>query len=143
MPTPGDIKSGDPIYANWLNRSKNAAVTDIRVAAPLNMHRAGGKVTISLPNRQIIPPHGAIVLVYMEKTGGNAGDATTQCSYTYTIKSVGGDVLRSDVNPGVSPELYRRPTLGQRLTATAGLATVIDEVMTIVWCNEADDLESC
>ena len=61
-PMPRDIRRGDPVTAQWLNKVKNTAITDIRVGPGLSMHHSGPHVTIGLTQRQIIPTRDRPIL---------------------------------------------------------------------------------
>jgi hypothetical protein len=37
--------------------------------------------------------------VALEKTGGSAGDGSTRCSFTYTVKSLAGDTILTEASP--------------------------------------------
>ena len=57
---------------------------------------------------------GQLFAVTVEKTGGSAGDATTQCSFVYTAKDLAGEEIGTNLTPAKP-----RPSAG-RLIAQAG-----------------------
>lgn len=67
-----------------------------------------------LQGREVIPQDGVVdslgtcfstplveglMLVKVEKDGGDAGDASTTCTFTYTVKTLGDDTLEEEVTP--------------------------------------------
>jgi len=83
-----------------------------------------------------------LALCKVEKTGGDQGDASTQCGWEYTIKDLETDedlATSVDVNDSAHP--YERPDAGQLTEATYGLIYLgsMDppEEPAVVWLNEA------
>jgi len=83
---------------------------------------------------------GTIFPVDLTQTGGVAGDATTQCTFTYTVKSISAKTLLT-----VSTPIWNRTQYGKMVAATSGTAyvnssgTVIlyqtDEVPAVTVCS--------
>jgi hypothetical protein len=76
---------------------------------------------------------------------GSQGTASTAASWLYDVAdAVTGETLAEDVDPTGSHHLWRRPTVGQMVQATAGLAywNANDELV-ITWINEVADQEAC
>lgn len=76
--------------------------------------------------------------VTMTQTGGVAGNATTQCSYTYTITRDGDNIALSF---GLSHK--SRSDVGAYIAATTGLATYVAGTLVILECDEAPDNDAC
>ena len=91
--------------------------------------------------------YGTMIALDLTQTGGSAGDDTTQCSYTYTVATLGGINLATVVNPTASPHVYNRPSLGAMVAADAGIGYWQDNAGTpelvIVHINEVPDPEAC
>ena len=88
----------------------------------------------------------ALFPVILEKTGGEAGDHESQCSFTYDVcefPDTGGVALAESINPN-DDNFYRRLSLGKMKAANFGLA-LFDENsnLKIAWCNEVMETKSC
>ena len=78
--------------------------------------------------------------VTLTQTGGSAGNASTECSFTYTVTSLGGTTLLTGASP-----VWNRPALGKMIAATYGTAYVnasgtvilyqVDEVFDVAACS--------
>lgn len=86
---------------------------------------------------------GAAVPLLLTQTGGVAGDATTQCSYTYTVKDMANNEIATGVNPAAGVHKETRPAVGERIAATAGVGTFETGELVILTTNEKDQLEAC
>jgi hypothetical protein len=92
------------------------------------------------------PPNrgGETLKLTFTKTGGSAGNLTTQCSFTYTLTNALTDVeLATGVNPTASPHKHQRQTVGYYKQATFGLAYKDEGVLVLAYCNEIPDAEAC
>ena len=77
--------------------------------------------------------------VLVTQTGGTAGDATTQCSFTYTVNSLSS----VEIATGASP-IWARPAKGKMVAATHGTAYVNVAGETVLYMvDEVPDLEEC
>jgi len=65
-----------------------------------------------------VEAYPALFPVTLTQTGGVSGDASTQCSFTYTVKDVTGTV---ELGTGMSPA-FARPALGKMVAGTKGVA---------------------
>lgn len=86
--------------------------------------------------------------VDLAQTGGSAGDASTQCSFTYTVSDLDGNSLATTVDPTSSPHAFARPALGAMVAATAGLAAWVPDgsggfELSVRWINEVPDVAAC
>ena len=94
-----------------------------------------------------ISPYSAFP-VTLEQTGGSAGDETTKCDFTYTVKDLQGNELDTSVDPEVDG-YHVRPSVGTLTAATHGLAyysglpLASETVLYIAQCNEYLDFEAC
>jgi len=85
----------------------------------------------------------------MEQTGGADGDASTEASWTYTVKTLGGETIATDFDPTVAtPDAYRRPSLGKVVKATRGVFAFEQgsgdgAVLVCYDCNEIEDIGAC
>ena len=86
-------------------------------------------------------PQG-LFLVTVLKDGGTAGDATTQCNFTYTVMDILGNTLKKDKSgtdaTGMTPEFNLRSTTGA-CTAAADNSTAWafdDGVNLVLWMTE-------
>ncbi|MCC6679476.1 MAG: hypothetical protein IT445_01105 [Phycisphaeraceae bacterium] len=91
---------------------------------------------------------GGAFPVVLQQDGGGPGDGSHACDYTYTITDLAsGTELATDIDPTIAPHRYKRPPIGARIAATAGLAYWVlnagQVVAAIYWCNEALDLDPC
>jgi hypothetical protein len=83
------------------------------------------------------------IAVKLLQTGGSAGDATTQCSFTYTVQDMNGNELATGVDPTDSPHLAVRPSVGFRVAARSGLASFETGELVVLMTNEETELEAC
>jgi len=76
---------------------------------------------------------------------GSQGTASTAASWLYDVAdAITGETLAEDVDPTGSPHLWRRPSVGQMVKATAGLAYWNDsDALVVTWLNEVADQEAC
>ena len=98
---------------------------------------------VSIPD-----PPPALFPVTMKKTGGDAGDHKTKCSFTYDVKlfpeESGASALETGLDPTKDPSKFQRPEIGKMKEATFGTATVDDNgKLVIVWCNEVMVAKAC
>jgi hypothetical protein len=71
--------------------------------------------------------------------GGSAGDATTQCSFTYEVFDLDSNSLATGVSP-----VWARPALGAMVAATHGIAYLTDlGALVLYQVDEVPDLEEC
>ena len=94
------------------------------------------------------PPPPQLIPVILSKTGGDAGDKNSSCTFTYNVKAFpddsGAETLASGLNPAASPSKYRRPSIGKMREADFGIAAFDKNGKAfIVWCNEVLVLKSC
>lgn len=79
--------------------------------------------------------------VDVEVDGGSAGDGTTQCSFTYTVKTISS--TPQTLLTGASPS-WARPAWGAFVAATKGQAYINTAGVTILTrVDEVPDLEIC
>lgn len=77
--------------------------------------------------------------VTVTQTGGSAGDATTQCSFTYTVTSILGESLLTSAMVG-----WARPALGKMIAATKGTAYINASGVVVLWqVDEVFDVAAC
>jgi hypothetical protein len=84
----------------------------------------------------------------MKKTGGDAGDHKTKCSFTYTVKAFpeesGAADLETGFDPTKDPSKFQRPEIGKMKEADFGLAGFDkDGKVMIAWCNEVIEAKAC
>lgn len=84
----------------------------------------------------------AIVPCLVTQTGGSAGNASTACTFTYTVKSLDGDTLLT----GASPE-RPRPALGAMVAQAAdsyGAMFWDENGEPVLWdAGEVEGVEEC
>ncbi len=96
--------------------------------------------TPSIPAQQIIPPRHSMFAVGLTEDGGSAGNASTQCSFTYTVKTLdAATTLGTAMTPG-----KQRPTVGAMLSG-GGLAGAgyYDTTSTFVLFCANEHLDTC
>jgi len=87
---------------------------------------------------------GNVFAVELTQTGGSNGTATTQASWTYTVKDLDGNTLLTAANPIGAPHKWRRPSLGAITAATFGYAHYsVANALTLGWINEVPTVEAC
>jgi len=84
---------------------------------------------------------GRIIPVVLTQTGGSDGTTSASASWTYTVKTTNGDELATGRNP--ASDKFVRPTLGQMVKATFGLAIYDGTTVTLTWVNEVPAIEEC
>jgi hypothetical protein len=94
--------------------------------------------------------HGDVSTLFpvtLKKTGGEAGDHESQCSFVYDVyefPDTGGAALAQSVDPNAEDKFFRRPGLGKYKEANFGLAIYDeDDELKIAWCNEVIVTKSC
>jgi hypothetical protein len=75
---------------------------------------------------------GNLFPVNVTQTGGSAGNATTQCSYTYTVT----DLNAVELGTVMSPVAAQRPTIGVMVAATKGSGYLSNGTFVLWWVNE-------
>lgn len=89
--------------------------------------------------RQAFRRAGLLFVVNLASTGGSAGNATTQCSYVYTVTDLAGTSLGT----GQSPEMGR-PAKGALVAATKGIGYYSQAgAFTLLSAFEVQDVEAC
>ena len=86
-----------------------------------------------------------IVPLLFTKTGGLAGDDTTECTFTYTVNyACTGDEEATAVNPTTSPHIFNRHGVGECIPAEGGYG-YINGVgnLVIIDCTEKLATEAC
>lgn len=84
-------------------------------------------------------------LVTVAKDGGVGGDSGTNCTWTYTVKTLGGITMET----GISPEQARLPSVTYLEAAAGGrseyaLAQYVDGTLILVWvAGERPDTTAC
>ena len=84
--------------------------------------------------------------VKLEQVGGSQGTSTAAASWTYDVKDFCTDekLNTSAVTPTTEPHGWQRPTVGQMIKATHGLARFDKDGKPILtWINEIAAQESC
>lgn len=83
--------------------------------------------------------------VDLEKIGGAQGDDTAAASWTYDVFDVAsGETLATGVDPTALPHGWQRPSVGQMIDATKGIAHWDnDDELVLDWINEMPDAEAC
>ena len=91
-------------------------------------------------------PAPAVFPVKLTQVGGSQGTSTTVASWTYDVKDFCTDETLSTaaVNPTTTPHKWKRPSVGQMIAATFGLARLDPDGKTVLtWINEVADQQSC
>lgn len=104
------------------------------------------RIEEQLPNapvRNAVPETDNFFPVTLVEDGSgsaDAGDATTQCSYTYTVKSIiGAKTLLENASPACA-----RPAYGKLVAATKGIAYVdANDTWQLWYAHEVFDVEAC
>lgn len=88
---------------------------------------------------------GVVFAVDMTQTAGDGGDETGGASWTYTVdNAITGSELATGLNPSSSPHTHKRPSLGEMVAATHGLAYYkLDGTLVVHSCNEVPAVEDC
>jgi hypothetical protein len=87
---------------------------------------------------------GTVFPVQLEQTGGSQGTDSTPATWTYTVKDIFGNTLAIMVNPTSSPHVWKRPSVGYMIPATAGIAFYNSiNLLSLAWINEVADQEAC
>lgn len=82
---------------------------------------------------------GTLFPVDLTQTGGVAGNATTQCSFTYTVDSISGEQLLTGASP-----TFGRPSYGKLVAGTHGTAYYNSVGTCILYqVDEVFDVEEC
>lgn len=100
-----DILDADHRYADVKDADAAKLQSKPIGAARILWKESGTGTKWAIVNIGVLPP--AMFPVQIDQTGGSAGDATTQCSYTYTVRDLAGYQLGTGMTP-----LKRRPALG-------------------------------
>jgi hypothetical protein len=117
MDIPDEPQPGDPIRAEviaWLIRQVKR-LSKFSATAPLELTNTGAGMAISLKRTQqyCIP-------VRCTQTGGVAGNQTTMCSFTYTVKRLDNSTT---IATGVAvADNGNRKTIGAYTAGTYGIA---------------------
>jgi hypothetical protein len=95
--------------------------------------------------RMGVAPASPLFPVNMTQTGGSSGDETEDASWTYTVTdTITGTQLDTAVDPAASPHTHARPSLGEMVAATKGIAYYLDDGTLVVHsCNEVPAVEDC
>ena len=118
------------------------AVGDVVAFCPFYDVTAGEMKGVLLRNA---PDAGSLFPITMAQTGGSQGTNAAAASWTYTVTdTLSGATIGTGVNPVNSPHLWRRPSIGQMVAATAGLAyRTAAGALVITWTNEVEGPEAC
>jgi hypothetical protein len=73
---PDDIRKGEIITADWLNRAKNAALSALRVGPGLTLNVSGGRATVGLAKRDGPRPNSLASFARITGAGSSAGKFT-------------------------------------------------------------------
>lgn len=77
--------------------------------------------------------------VDLSQTGGSAGDASSEASFTYTVNDLDGNELGTSVSPE-----HARPSLGALVAATKGMAYyTAGAELKLLWTDEQPDMAEC
>ena len=94
--------------------------------------------------------HGDVATLFpvmLKKSGGEAGDHETRCSFTYNVHEFpdsSGSTLAENIDPNANDKYYRRPDYGKFKEANFGLALYDEDgELKIAWCNEVIVTKSC
>lgn len=90
------------------------------------------------PPAAAVLPNGLVRWVWLEKDGGDDGDATKAPSYTYRVTSADGIVLSEKVSleGGRAVGSFNSATIGMMSSGEAGPARLL-------WCNEIEKVGPC
>jgi hypothetical protein len=108
--------------------------------------RAGlGVSAFPTPFGSVVTTHPGVFPISLTQTGGSQGTASAAASWTYTVTETASALqLGTSVNPVNAPHLWRRPSLGQMVAATAGLAHYNESGAFIIdWINEVPGPGAC
>lgn len=123
----GDGTTGDPIEA------------DVKISST-----SGNQLTVDASGLYVPESGGnplAVFPVTLSQTGGSAGNSSSGATFTYTVKDLSGVTLASGVNPTAG--LYKRPSIGKMVAATAGLAFINGSTLVLTWVNEVPAVKKC
>lgn len=84
------------------------------------------------------PTLGELFAVDVTTDGGTAGDAVTQCSFTYEVFDLDGFSLATAKTP-----VWARPSVGAMIVATHGMAYWGETELFLYTVDEMQDLEIC
>lgn len=101
-----DILDADHRYADVKDADAAKLQSRSMGAARIMWKESGTGTKWAIVNIGVLPP--ALFPVQIDQTGGSAGDTTTQCSFTYTVRDLQGYQLGTGMTP-----LKRRPTIGK------------------------------
>ncbi len=122
MPIP-DVKGGAPSGRDKINQSikqTNQLETLRGDEQFITVRKGPGGATVALNINNVLAripkaPLGLFVVTVLED-GGAAGDASTQCSFTYTVKDILGNTMQKNATgtaaTGMTPEFNLRSTTG-------------------------------
>lgn len=132
------VKKGDPISADDFNALIDEVMRlgKISADAPLNVINGPGGVafSISTQRRSVFP-------VKLTKTGGSAGNKTTQCSFSYTVKDYTGSTTLA-TSKGLTGN-GQRVVNAQMTEGTLGLAYYDGGTLKLIWADERFDQKNC
>jgi len=105
---------------------------------------------------------GALIPLRLVATGGQAGGASSQCSWSYSVYDIMKDIsnpIALSQNVGELPHMYQRPLLGAMVAATFGLgyyadantvtlmtqlgASIDEGDIVVCYANEVFEVEVC
>lgn len=89
-----------------------------------------------------VMPRSGLFAVKVTQTGGSAGDATTQCSFTYTVKTLDG----TTIGTGMTPQKKRASVGAYEAPAANSYGTAFydeDGDLVLFDPNEVPDPETC
>lgn len=101
------------------------------------------RIAEQLPNapvRHALDPLRLFPVIVAEDGAGaaDAGDATTACTYTYTVKDLDGTTIAEEKTP-----VANRAAAGKMVAATSGTAYYDNGVLILYWVDEVPDVASC
>ena len=89
---------------------------------------------------------GATFAVRVRQAGGSAGSATTQCSFTYEVYSLAGEILADSVVTPMTPQ-HPRPSVGRMVAPSNdsyGIAFLEETEVLVLWdVGEVPAVEVC
>lgn len=100
-----DVLDADHRYADVKDADAAKLQSRAMGAARIIWKESGTGTKWAIVNIGVLPP--ALFPVQVDQTGGSAGNATTQCSFTYTVRDLSG----YQIGTGMTP-LKRRPAVG-------------------------------
>ena len=118
------------------------------IAAALRQRDAGPDMVVDELGTSQRPPvfaRSKLELVTVAKDGGVAGDDETTCTWTYTVKTLGGITMETGISPQqarYSDTTYLEAGAGGR--SKYALAQYVDGTLILVWvAGEKEDPSPC